>query len=143
MKLTTGQLKQIIREELRKSSLREELSDKKVDAKGIADKMKTNQMTKGFADKVAKLGKVSAKDLDKMLPDYVDGGFIHSLFKEQLRKESTDYLNLKQIRDLLTALADLEKKMEKAKTPQEKEKIQSKMVKGLQALSNIRRELTK
>jgi GTP1/Obg family GTP-binding protein len=136
MKLTTGQLRQIIREELRKSSLREELSDKKVDAKGIADKMKTNQMTKAFADKVAKLGKVSAKDLDKMLPDYVDGQVIQSLFKE-----AVDYG--KQIRDLQTALADLEKKMEKAKTPQEKEKIQSKMVKGLQALSNIRRELTK
>jgi hypothetical protein len=81
MKITTGQLRQIIREEIRKVSLREELSDKKFDAKVIANKMKTNKMTKAFADKVSKLGKVSAKDLDKMLPDYVDGKVILSLFK--------------------------------------------------------------
>jgi hypothetical protein len=81
MKITVGQLKQIIREEIRKTFLKEEFSDKKVDGKLIADKMKKNQMTKAFADKVAKLDKVSAKDLDKMLPDYVDGKIIHSFFK--------------------------------------------------------------
>jgi hypothetical protein len=60
-------------------------SDKKVDAKIIADRMRKNPSTKGFADKIEKMGKVSQQDLDKVLPDSVPGSMITSLFKESLR----------------------------------------------------------
>ena len=59
-------------------------TDKKVDAKLIADKMRKDKSTKGFADKVEKMGKVSQKDLDNILPDYVTGGTIEQLFKESV-----------------------------------------------------------
>ena len=68
----------------RNESVNEAFSDKKVDAKIIADKMRKNSSTKSFADKVEKLGKVSAEDLDKMLPDFVAGSIIASLFKESV-----------------------------------------------------------
>ena len=67
-------------------SVNEEVSDKKVDAKLIANKMRKNQSTKAFADKVEKMGKVSHKDLEKMLPDYVSGGIITNLFKESIKE---------------------------------------------------------
>ena len=70
-----------------KESVNEAFSDKKVDAKIIADKMRKNSSTKSFADKVEKLGKVSAEDLDKMLPDFVAGSIIASLFKESVNEE--------------------------------------------------------
>ena len=66
------------------------LSDKKVDAKLIADKMRKDKSTKGFADKVEKMGKVSQKDLDKILPDYVTGGTIEQLFKESIKEGKYD-----------------------------------------------------
>ena len=59
-------------------------TDKKVDAKVIADRMRKHIDTKGFADKIAKMGKVSQKDLDTILPDYVTGGTIEKLFKESV-----------------------------------------------------------
>jgi len=62
-------------------SVNETVSDKKVDAKVIANKMRKNQSTKAFANKVEKMGKVSHKDLEKILPDYVSGGLITNLFK--------------------------------------------------------------
>jgi hypothetical protein len=62
-------------------------TDKKVDAKLIADKMRKDKSTKGFADKVEKMGKVSQKDLDNILPDYVTGGTIEQLFKESVNEE--------------------------------------------------------
>jgi hypothetical protein len=61
-------------------------TDKKVDAKIIADRMRKHKDTKGFADKIAKMGKVSQKDLDKILPDYVTGGTIEQLFKESVEE---------------------------------------------------------
>jgi hypothetical protein len=73
--------------ELETESVNEEVSDKKVDAKLIANKMRKNQSTKAFADKVEKMGKVSHKDLEKMLPDYVSGGIITNLFKESIKEE--------------------------------------------------------
>jgi hypothetical protein len=69
-----------------KESVNEAFSDKKVDAKIIADKMRKNSSTKSFADKVEKLGKVSAEDLDKMLPDFVAGSIIANLFKESVNE---------------------------------------------------------
>jgi hypothetical protein len=70
----------------RNESVNEAFSDKKVDAKIIADRMRKNSSTKSFADKVEKLGKVSAEDLDKMLPDFVAGSIIASLFKESVNE---------------------------------------------------------
>ena len=61
-------------------------TDKKVDAKIIADRMRKHKDTKGFADKIAKMGKVSQKDLDEVLPDYVTGGTIEQLFKESVNE---------------------------------------------------------
>jgi hypothetical protein len=61
-------------------------TDKKIDAKIIADKMRNHTDTKGFADKIAKMGKVSQKDLDNILPDYVTGGTIEKLFKESVNE---------------------------------------------------------
>jgi hypothetical protein len=67
-------------------SINEDVSDKKVDAKLIANKMRKNQSTKAFADKVEKMGKVSHKDLETILPDYVSGGLITNLFKESVNE---------------------------------------------------------
>jgi len=67
-------------------SVNETVSDKKVDAKVIANKMRKNQSTKAFANKVEKMGKVSHKDLEKILPDYVSGGLITNLFKESVNE---------------------------------------------------------
>ena len=62
----------------------EEFSSKKYDAKTIANKMKGHKMLGGFADKVSKMGRVSAKDLNDILPDWVDGGEIGKLFRESI-----------------------------------------------------------
>ena len=67
-------------------SVNETVSDKKVDAKVIANKMRKNQSTKAFANKVEKMGKVSHKDLEKILPDYVSGALITNLFKESVNE---------------------------------------------------------
>ena len=61
-------------------------TDKKIDAKIIADRMRKHTDTKGFADKIAKMGKVSQQDLDKILPDYITGGTIEKLFKESVNE---------------------------------------------------------
>jgi hypothetical protein len=61
-------------------------TDKKIDAKIVADRMRKHTDTKGFADKIAKMGKVSQQDLDKILPDYVTGGTIEKLFKESVNE---------------------------------------------------------
>ncbi len=71
---------------LKLESVNETISDKKVDAKVIANKMRKNQSTKAFADKVEKMGKVSHKDLEKILPNYVSGGLITNLFKESVNE---------------------------------------------------------
>jgi len=68
------------------SKVNEAFPTKKVDAKVIADRMRNHKETKGFADKIEKLKMVSAEDLDKMLPDYVDGGVITKIFKESVNE---------------------------------------------------------
>ena len=70
----------------RNESVNEAFPTKKVDAKVIADRMRNHKETKGFADKIEKLKMVSAEDLDKMLPDYVDGGVITKIFKESVNE---------------------------------------------------------
>ena len=61
-------------------------SNKKIDAKIIADRMRKYPETKSFADKIEKLKMVSAQDLDKMLPDFVSGGVITKIFKESVNE---------------------------------------------------------
>ena len=61
-------------------------SDKKVDGKVIADRMRKHPETKGFADKIEKLKSISAQDLDKILPDFVSGAVITKLFKESVHE---------------------------------------------------------
>ena len=61
----------------------EAFSDKKMSGKVIADRMRKHQMMKAFAGKVEKLKMVSANELDKMLPNYVDGALIQKLFTEK------------------------------------------------------------
>ena len=73
------------------SKVNEAFSNKKVDAKVIADRMRNHKETKGFADKIEKLKMVSAEDLDKMLPDYVDGGVITKIFKESVNEAQAKY----------------------------------------------------
>jgi len=70
------------------TKVNEAFPTKKVDAKVIADRMRNHKETKGFADKIEKLKMVSAEDLDKMLPDYVDGGVITKIFKESVNEDS-------------------------------------------------------
>ena len=57
--------------------------------KEIAAKMMTDKSMKAFASKVAKMKVVSRDDLEKLLPDYVDGGAITKLFKEDTVNEGT------------------------------------------------------
>jgi len=63
--------------------------DKKVDAKLIANRMRNNKSKSAksfqlnvFADKVSKMGKVSERDINNLLPDYIPGGLIASLFTD-------------------------------------------------------------
>ena len=67
--------------EIAEENLEEAVSKDKVDAKSVASMMRKDKVLKGFADKVEKMGKVSHQDLEKMLPDYVDGSAIAKLFK--------------------------------------------------------------
>ena len=48
----------------------------------VAKRMMKIQTMKGFANKVAKMKTVSRDDLEKMLPDYIDGGDITKVLKE-------------------------------------------------------------
>ena len=50
--------------------------------KDVAKRMMKIQTMKGFANKVAKMKTVSRDDLEKMLPDYIDGGDIGKVLKE-------------------------------------------------------------
>ena len=65
----------------KKDDLDEAFSGKKASGKDIAKKMMKYDTMQGFASKVAKIKMVSAKDLDKLLPDYVSGGDIAKLFE--------------------------------------------------------------
>ena len=51
--------------------------------KDIAKKMMGSKTMKSFASKVAKMKSVTKGDLEKMLPDYVDGADISKLFEAQ------------------------------------------------------------
>ena len=59
----------------------EAFSTKQKSGKEIARKMLKIKSMKGFAKKISQVSKVSAADLDKILPDYVSGGDIGALFE--------------------------------------------------------------
>ena len=60
----------------------------------IANKMMKSKTMKSFAPKVAKMTSVTKGDLEKMLPDYVDGADIAKLFETpmmSMNKQSPEY----------------------------------------------------
>ena len=65
------------------------LSTTKVDAKTIANKMRKSSTMKSWADRVEKMGKVSHRDLEKTLPDYIAGKDIAGLFESNLRESDS------------------------------------------------------
>ena len=72
------------RKAVSKSIANEELDEKLVSASGkdIAQKMNKSKTMKAFAKKVAKMQTVTPDNLEKMLPDYVAGKDIYSMFEE-------------------------------------------------------------
>ena len=68
----------------------EAFSKKQARGKDIAKKMMKSKTMGAFAKKVAKIHKISAFDLNKMLPDYVSGGDIGALFETNLQEEMID-----------------------------------------------------
>ena len=81
MKLTNAKLKEIIREELQNLN---EVSSEKVDVEIVAKKMAKESKWFGpsWAKAIRKKYKngVSEADLQKDLPDYIEGGAISKLF---------------------------------------------------------------
>jgi hypothetical protein len=67
-------------------SMDEAFSKKQARGKDIAKKMMKSKTMKAFANKVAKMSKVSPSELDKILPDYVSGGDIGALFEANLQE---------------------------------------------------------
>ena len=74
-----GQKKGNRKEEVEETE--EAFSDKQKSGKEIARKMLKIKSMKGFSKKVSQMKKVSAAELDKILPDYVSGGDIGALFE--------------------------------------------------------------
>jgi hypothetical protein len=72
----------------------------------VAAKMMKSKTMKPFAAKVAKMPKVTRADLEKMLPDYVDGGEITKLFKEEVEEIEEDEQLDELSKDTLKKYAD-------------------------------------
>lgn len=72
---------------------KEAFGDQKVDAKKIADKMRQSGIMsmQAHADDVAKMGMVSATELDAMLPSYVSGADITKLFDQGVTEGAEDH----------------------------------------------------
>lgn len=91
MKITKNRIKEIVREEL--SDLRNISEETTLTGKEVADKIK-NSKDKGhkmfFGKKaltaIAKKSKLTAKQLDHMLPDFIPGNLIHGLFNENVNE---------------------------------------------------------
>jgi len=75
------------RKTIAKAMKKEDTDLEEATGKDIAAKMMRSKTMKPFASKVAKMAKVSAGDLEKMLPDYVSGGEIRKLFEESVNEE--------------------------------------------------------
>ena len=92
----------IIRKAMKRLGIKEEVSEafskKQARGKDIAKKMMKSKTMKAFAKKVAKMSKVTASDLDKILPDYVSGGDIGALFGEEVKESYSRSLVNKAIK---------------------------------------------
>ena len=89
MKISKEQLKQIVREELKNLSEKEiSLSGDEVAKRIKNSKDKNHKLFFGkkalFA--IAKKKKLTAKELDHMLPDYIPGNLIYDLFKDDVNE---------------------------------------------------------
>ena len=89
MKISKEQLKQIVREELKNLSEKEiSLSGDEVAKRIKNSKDKNHKLFFGkkalFA--IAKEKKLTAKELDHMLPDYIPGNLIYDLFKDDVNE---------------------------------------------------------
>ena len=85
MKISKDRLKQIVREELKNLSEKEiSLSGKEVANRIKNSKDKNHKMFFGkkALEAIAKKSKLTAKELDHMLPDYIFSNLIHGLFTE-------------------------------------------------------------
>ena len=87
--------------------------------KEIAAKMMKDKSMKAFASKVAKMKTVTRDDLEKLLPDYVDGGSITGLFKEEVnegtKEEYQKFFNAAMKKFGIDSPADLKSDEEKKK----------------------------
>ena len=86
--------------------------------KEIAAKMMKDTSMKAFASKVAKMKTVSRDDLEKLLPDYVDGGAITKLFEELdegTKEEYEKFFNAAMKKFGIDSPADLKSDEEKKK----------------------------
>jgi hypothetical protein len=89
MKISKEHLKQIVREELKSLSEKEiSLSGKEVANRIKNSKDKNHKMFFGkkALSAIAKKSKLTAKELDHMLPDYIPGNLIHGLFNENVNE---------------------------------------------------------
>ena len=77
----------------------EAFSNKQAKGKDIAKKMMKSKTMKAFAKKVAKMSKVSASELDKILPDYVSGGDIGALFLSKSGLQAKPLLRSKSFKE--------------------------------------------
>ena len=70
--------------------------DEAMSGKDVAKRMMKIQTMKSFASKVAKMKTVSRDDLEKMLPDYIDGADITKVLKEEDElDEKVEYVEYK------------------------------------------------
>ena len=89
MKISKEQLKQIVREELKNLSEKEiSLSGKEVANRIKNSKDKNHKLFFGkkALEAIAKKSKLTAKELDHMLPDYIPGNLIYDLFKDDVNE---------------------------------------------------------
>ena len=81
-----GDARPLIKIAMKRLGIKEEvdLDEKLISARGkdIAQKMNKSRTMKPFAKKVAKMQTVTPDNLEKMLPDYVAGKDIYSMFEE-------------------------------------------------------------
>jgi len=96
-----GARRRVAEKDQRKVVEKKDPMDTPHNGQDIAKKMMKSKTMKGFASKVKKMKKVTHNDLEKMLPDYVSGGDIGALFKEESISEGDDSLGAKKFQNPL------------------------------------------
>ena len=84
--------------------------DEAMSGKDVAKRMMKIQTMKSFASKVAKMKTVSRDDLEKMLPDYIDGADITKVLKEEDELDEKYDLYHKTFSDAMQHAYDYAKK---------------------------------